>query len=50
MDILRQRSAGLARSLAAAQQLEASLDMNIGRIELSSALICIQGIIDLVVA
>ena len=52
MDILGEGSAGLAGSatLAAAQQLEASLDMDIAGIELGSALIRIQGIIDLIVA
>ena len=52
MDILGEGSAGLAGSatLAAAQQLEASLDMDIAGIELGSALIRIQGIVDLIVA
>ena len=50
MDILRQGSGGLCRAtLAAAQQLEASLDMDVGWVELCCALICIQGIVDLII-
>lgn len=52
MDVLGEGSAGLARcaALAAAQQLEAGLDMDIARVELRSALVCVQGVVDLVVA
>jgi hypothetical protein len=52
MDILRQGSAGLSRgaALAAAQQLEARLDMDVSGVELRRALVRIQGIVDLIVA
>jgi hypothetical protein len=52
MDVLGERGARLARcaALSVAQELEAGLDVEVGRVELRGAPIGVQGIIDLIVA
>lgn len=54
VDILRQRCAILVRHairrLAILQQLQAGLNMHVGRVEISCTLVCIQRICSLVVA